>query len=124
MDTGQRLFLGTVTALLLFIGLYLLILETRIIANMFEVVRNEIKEEEIYQQYYSEDSEKVSYTELVAILLNTLEYDIVVDGISISMDEHNSDRISGYQLKNCDYSKEYHYDEHGKIILISYISKE
>lgn len=123
METGQKLLLGGVTAIALCIGLYLLIYESRVVTDMFNVVRDQIKEEELYQQYYAEDIEEISYAELVAILLNNLEYDINVNGVLIKKEEHDIDKINVYGLNLTDYLKQYQYDESGNITLISYTSK-
>ncbi len=123
MEVGQKLLIGAASALVLCIGLYLFLFETRIVSNLFDVVRNQMKDEELYQQYYAEDVEKVSYAELVATLLSVLEYDIVIDGKLIKRNEHDIDKIAGYGLKESDYRKEYQYDESGNIVLITYSSK-
>lgn len=123
METGQKLLLGAASAITLCIGLYLLIFESRIVSNMFDVVRDQINEEELYQQYYAEDIEEVSYAELVATLLNNLEYDIMINGELIRREDHDTDKINGYGLNESDYLKQYQYDESGKITLITYTSK-
>lgn len=123
METSQKLLLGAASAIVLCIGLYLLIFESRIVSNMFDIVRDQIKEEEIYQQYYAEDIEEVSYAELVAILLNNLEYDIMINEVLIRREDHDTDKIDGYRLNMSDYLKQYQYDESGNITLITYTSK-
>ncbi len=124
MEAGQKLLIGAASVLVLCIGLYLLLFQTRIVSDMFDVVRNQLKDEELYQQYYAEDIKIVAYAELVASLLNDLEYDIVIDGQLIKRNEHDIDKISGYSLEDGEYRKEYQYDENGNIILITYTSKE
>jgi hypothetical protein len=124
MEAGQKLLIGAASALVLCIGLYLVLFETRIVTNMFDVIRNQLKDEELYQQYYTEDIEEVPYAELVAILLNDLEYDVVIDGEQIQRNEHDIDKIGGYRFKENDYLKEYQYDECGTIVMITYTSKE
>lgn len=124
MEAGQKLLIGAASVLVLCVGLYLILFETRIVTNMFDVVRNQMKDEELYQQYYTEDVEEVPYAELVATLLNDLEYDIVIDGEMIKRNEHNIDKIGGYRLKENDYLKEYQYDENGFTEIITYTSKE
>lgn len=124
MEVGQKLLIGAASGLVLCIGLYLLIFETRIVSNMFDIVRDQMKDKELYQQYYAEDIEEVPYAELVATLINVLEYDIVIDGKLIKRNEHDIDKIAGYSLKEGDYRKEYQYDEGGSITLITYTSEE
>lgn len=124
MEAGQKLLIGATSVLVLCVSLYLILFETRIVTNMFDVVRSQMKDEELYQQYYSEDVEEVPYAELVAILLNDLEYDIVIDGELILRNEYNIDKIGGYGLKENDYLKEYQYDENGFTAMITYTSKE
>lgn len=124
MEASQKLLIGAASALMFCIGLYLILYETRIVSNMFDVVRNQMKDEELYQQYYVEDIEKVSYPELIATLLNDLEYDIVINGVLIQRNEHDFNRISEYRLNEGDYRKDYQYDESGKITLITYTACE
>lgn len=123
METGLKLFLGVVSTLLLCIGLYLLIYESQTLLGTFDVVRDQLKEEGLNQQHHDENYEEVSYAYLVASLLNTLEYDLIVDGVKIKCKEHDIDKIAGYNLKEGDYLKQYQYDEIGNIQLITYTSK-
>jgi hypothetical protein len=90
---------------------------------MFDIVRDQMKDEQLYQQYYTEDIEEVSYTELVATLLTTLEYDIVIDAVMIKRIEYSIDNLEGYNLRKGNYQKQYQYDENGNIQLITYTSK-
>ncbi len=124
MEAGQKLFIGAASALVLCIGLSLLLFQTRIVSDLFDTVRDQMKDKELYQQYYSEDIEEVSYAELVATLCNDLEYDIVIDGNLIKRNVHDIDMISEYHLREGDYRKQYQYDEGGTIILITYTSNE
>ncbi len=122
MEAGQKLLLGALSAMVLCIGLSILFYETRIVSQLFDAVRDQMKEEELFQQYYKVEKEIIPYEELVAILLNDLEYDIAIDGVQFKKDEHDMDKIAGYDLKKTNYLKEYQYDEGGKIILIIYAS--
>jgi hypothetical protein len=124
MEAGQKLLIGAASVLVLCVGLYLILFETRIVTNMLDLVRNQMKDKELYQQYYTEDVEEVPYAELVATLLNDLENAIVIDGELIQRNEHDINRIVGYGLKENDYLKEYQYDESGTIAMITYTSKE
>ena len=124
MEASQKILIGAASALMFCIGIYLILYESRFVSEMFDVVRHQMKGEELYQQYYVEDIEKVSYAELIATLLNDLEYDIVINGILVKRNEHNFDQISGYRLKEGDYRKEYQYDESGNIALITYTTCE
>ena len=123
MDTGQKLILGAASSVVLCIALYLLIFETRSISNMFDVVRDRIKEEELYQQYNEDNNKEVTYAELVAALMSNLEYDILVNGVLIKKENHDTDKIKSYRLDIGDYVKKYQYDESGNIYLIIYNSK-
>ncbi len=124
MEAGQKILIGAASTLVLCLGIYLILFEIRIVSNMFDVVQNQMKDEELYQQYYSNDNEKVTYPELVATLLNDLEYDIVIDGELFKGNDHSVDKITEYGLEEDDYRKEYQYDESGNIILILYTSKD
>jgi hypothetical protein len=124
MEAAQKLLIGAASVLMLCVSLYLVLFENHIVTNIFDVVRNQMKDEELYQQYYTEDVEEVPYAELVATLLNDLEYDIVIDGALIQRNEHDIEKIRGYILKENDYLKEYQYNESGTIEIITYTSKE
>jgi hypothetical protein len=123
METGLKLFLDGVTVLIVCIGISFLIYQTRMVTDTYDVIRNQIKEDELYPQYNQIDLEEISYAELIATLLDRLEYDIVVDGVLINHTEHDMDKISEYNLNQGMYLKEYQYDENGNIILITYTSK-
>lgn len=83
-------------------------------------VREKIKEDEIiYQQYYS-NKKDITYSELIAVLFQELEYDIEIDGLLISKNEHQAENIINYEIDVTDYSKSYVYNAGEKITRVVY----
>ncbi len=122
MEVGQKLFVGALSVLTLCFGLYLLIYETRAVSIMLDVVKHQIKDEEIYRQYSDNIMEEISFAEMISILMNELEYDIEINGALIRVSEHDIDKIDNYSLTVGPYLKQYQYDENGNILLIIYTS--
>lgn len=85
-------------------------------------VRDKLKDNELYQQYYAEDVETLSYATLISTLFQTLEYDVMIDGTIIIKADHSVDRIAEYGIRNVYYKKSYRYDEDGDITMIIYTS--
>jgi hypothetical protein len=85
-------------------------------------VREKIKDDVLYQQYPNTNRETVSYAELIAVLMQPLDYNIMVDGVLIRRDKHTAYMISGYGISQSNYSKSYHYNASGNITMIVYTS--
>ncbi|MHB8131369.1 MAG: hypothetical protein ACYDEX_20500 [Mobilitalea sp.] len=114
-------FIRSAFALMVFCGAVLLLsIEARTYTKMLGIVRESIKQDAVYQQYNILDREIITYSELVASLFQSLEYDIMIDGVIIRKSEHDTDSISGYGIRLVNYKKTYHYDGNGVIIMIVY----
>lgn len=122
MGAIAKLFKSTGAVIVFMIGLIVMMYESRTYLQTLEIVRNQQKEEVLYQQYYSADKEIVSYAELVAILLRPLEYDIRINKALISKETHQPDLITDYNIEIGDYKKNYEYDAGGDLVRIIYTS--
>ena len=78
----------------------------------------------LYQQNKSEVNPFVSYAELIATLVQPLEYDMEIDQVLISKYEHTPDQIQSYEIKKTNYVKSYAYDGNGEVTRILYESIE
>lgn len=102
------------------IGVFYFIYSINTYNKVLTTVRESIKDDEIiYQQYYSNE-EIVSYSELIAVLFQELEYDIEIDGLLISKYEHQAENIINYEIEVTSYSKRYVYSASEKITRIIY----
>lgn len=114
-------FIRSAFALMVFCGAVLLLsIEATTYTNMLGIVRESIKQDAIYQQYNVLEREIITGTELVATLFQSLEYDIMIDGVIIRKSEHDTDSIKGYGIRTVNYKKTYQYDGNGAIIMIVY----
>lgn len=76
----------------------------------------------IYQQERDEEKLITTYPELIASLVQPLEYDIEIDGLLISKYEHTVEQIESYGIKNTRYRKTYAYDSKGAVTRLIYRS--
>ena len=76
----------------------------------------------LYQQYKNEADPLISYAELIATLVQPLEYDMEIDEVLISKYEHTPDQIQSYGIKKTNYVKSYAYDGNGEVTRILYKS--
>ena len=98
--------------------------ETDVYNDMVDVVKQNINEEIIYQQYSDERTrEVVNYGELVATLFQPIDYDIKIDSTILLKSAHSLDKISSYGINpDCSYKKSYQYDSDGNVEMIKYSS--
>jgi hypothetical protein len=101
-------------------GIYVLISEEKTYVQTLEIIRENIKDNELYQQYTNTDRETIGYSEIISSLLNPLEYDVMVDSIFINKDTHGKDKIEGYGINRKSYKKSYEYDDYGNITTVIY----
>lgn len=120
MENVNKLIQMVFSGLVFCLGILLMFYEVKTYSGMLRTTREMFKENEIYQQYNESDMETVAYSELIATLLNPIDYDIRIDGFIIRKNEHSNDRINEYSIPIKDYSKSYRYDEDGNIIMIIY----
>lgn len=102
------------------IGVFYFNYSISIYNKLVTTVREKIKDDKIiYQQYYSNE-EYITYSELIAVLIQELEYDIEIDGFLISKYEHQAESIINYEIEMANYRKSYVYDTSEKITRIVY----
>ncbi len=77
---------------------------------------------QVYIQYNPDEMETVTYAGLIATLYGALEYDINIDGLTISRREHDPEDIPEYGISRTNYKKSYVYDGQGNIKEVVYRS--
>lgn len=122
MGNYTKLMYMTFAAIVFCIGIYLMFTMTDTYNDTVNQTREKIKNKELYQQENTKDREIITSGELIASLFYPLEYDIMIDGLLIEKTYYNLDDISGYNIKSCNYKKEYKYDDEGNIVMIIYTS--
>lgn len=114
-------FIYNVLAILVFcIALFLLLHKTSTYHKALYHIREQISEKELYLQYNNENKEILTYSELIATLFQTLDYDVQIDDQIILKTEHDLYQIEYYQIERVDYQKNYIYDNKGNILRICY----
>jgi len=121
MEEVNKLLYTAFAAIMFCIGTFLLLYGAKQYNKGLDTVRSSyIDSDTMYQQYTSNNEDIVPSAELIATLLNTLEYDIWIDSVLISKGEHSREKITGYGIRNIDYQKTYNYDNYGNITGITY----
>lgn len=123
MNVTNKLYQWIASAVLFCISIAVLTFFTNSYSALLEETSKMIYDQELYQQYNQENKETITYSELIASLMQPLDYDIKVDGLSISKYEHYVDMISDYSIRNGVYHKRYQYDNRGNITLVIYTSE-
>lgn len=121
MDNVTKLLHLAFAAMVFCIGAVCLFFETRTYSSSLAGVRELYKDDkEGYMQYNEKEIMIVPYSKLVAILMQPLEYDIMIDGKLIDKDSHTADQIYSYGIQQINYRKTYQYDAEGDVNLIVY----
>lgn len=109
------------SGILFLMGIFLLFNFAKVYHKSLNLLREDIKDQEevIYQQNLMEEA-IITYSELIAMLFQPIEYDIEIDGLLIENKIHNAELISTYNIAHTNYKKDYQYDANGKIIKIVY----
>lgn len=119
-DVNKLLYLAF-SAIVFCIACLILFFEVRTYRDSLSEVRENYKgEKELYMQYNTKNKEVVTYAELIATLMEPLEYDVIIDGNRISRLTHTTDKIPGYGITNINYIKSYHYNVNGDVDAIIY----
>lgn len=124
MDQINKIIKTSCAVLIFCIGLWLMFNQTRAYMKVLSKARETIKEDVVYQQQNTDNRQIVSYGELVALLLEPLDYDIRIDERNISKSEHNKAMIHSYGIMQGNYIKSYEYDNEGNICRIIYLPTE
>lgn len=95
--------------------------------NCFTLLREsrlQLQQPAVNEQLYEIEEDIVSSSELKAALFYELEFDVQIDDILISKQEHTVQMIESYQNKSIRYKRSYAYDSRGNITRVIYISLE
>ncbi|HIS61650.1 MAG TPA: hypothetical protein IAC14_05280 [Candidatus Scybalomonas excrementigallinarum] len=76
----------------------------------------------IYQEYQEEKDKNVTYQELVAGLLNGIEYPVKVNGVEITPETFEPETFDFALIPQTEYKKTYYYNANNEIKLIQYQS--
>lgn len=90
--------------------------------TMLKATKSQLADPVVLEQYNSSDLTIVPYGELIAVLLNPLEYDIQIDDFIIRKSEHNNSQISSYPINSESYIKTYLINEKDNVKCIVYSS--
>lgn len=121
MENITKLIQMAFAAIVFCISIACVFFETKTYNTALATVRELYKDDDVvYMQYNPDVSVTVSYSELIAILMQPLEYDLLVDSYRIYKITHTADQISLYGIQRSEYIKSYHYNANGEIDLIIY----
>ncbi len=126
MENGTKLievssyifmFCAAITILLFFNrGMNNLIVSTKTqVSNQNILYENERSYEDIKES-------KVSYSEVISVLLGNLEYDIQINDMTILKESYNYQEFDFSIVSQAEYTKSYQYDSSGNIIKVVYKS--
>ncbi|MBS6559089.1 MAG: hypothetical protein KH355_02305 [Clostridiales bacterium] len=76
----------------------------------------------IYQEYQEEKDKNITYQELVASLLNGIEYPVKVNGVEITPETFEPETFNFSLIPQTEYKKTYYYNANNEIKLIQYQS--
>lgn len=124
MENVDKLLHMTFCVFLFSIGLILMSYEAKAYHDILTITGEMFKEKEIYQQYNFAGEKVIPYSELIASLLQPLDYDIIIDEVIIRKDEHNPESINSYNIRNATYVRSYQNNEDGTIARIIYSSTQ
>ena len=83
-----------------------------------------LKDPVIYKSNNLPIAKELSYSELIAFLLNPLEYDISINGYVIRKEDHSNELIKTYPIPRGLYIKDYIYNSNGKLVEIKFLIKQ
>ncbi len=115
MENTNKLMRMAFAAIVFCIGVIILFYETKTYLSTLAACKEIINEDVIYQQKNSNDMETVTHSELIAFMMQPLEYDIMIDDFIISKNTYDVNDITEYRIQRVKYKKSYLYDEYGDI---------
>lgn len=81
-----------------------------------------LKEDIMFEQAHTVDQGIITRGEIITCFLDTLEYDLEINGQLISKSENVKNNISSYSIPDKQYQKSYAYDNNGNITRIIFTS--
>ena len=117
---GIYIAVGTI---LLCIALSLVFKNNRELSQVLDTQKEIILDKSIvYQEYQEEKDKNITYQELVASLLNGIEYPVKVNGLEITPGTFEPETFDFALIPQTEYKKTYYYNANNEIKLIQYQS--
>lgn len=121
MESITKLLQMAFAAIIFCIAIACLFCETKVYHTSLAGVRERYKDDKVaYMQYNPKDIMTVTYSELIAILMQPLEINIMINDRLIDKESYTTDQLASYGIPNMVYQKTYHYDTEGDVDLIIY----
>ncbi|MBH1940638.1 hypothetical protein I5677_07030 [Mobilitalea sibirica] len=120
MENINKLLYVALGTLIFCIGIFLMFVMAMNYHKTLATTREIIKNDNLYQQYFTKEKEFVTHGELIATLLQPLDYNLSIDGVLILLVEHNEEKIIDYNIREVNYIKSYQRDAIGNIICMEY----
>ncbi|MDF2539261.1 MAG: hypothetical protein K0S76_2282 [Herbinix sp.] len=121
MEHINKLIYNVFAGLLFCLGVAVFVHELSIYNKLIDAAKAEINRKDVlYSQANPPDQEIVTGSKLIATLLQTMDYDMMIDGTIIRRSEHTLDRMNSYSINAAYYNKGYLYDPMGNIIMVTY----
>lgn len=122
MENINHLLYQAVSIIMFCLAVSLLFLNFHNYYDLLNSLDVTVKESIVYDGSVSKDISKVSKGQLVASLLDILEYNIIINGYEIKQREHDMDKIQFYPLNSEWFKKDYVYDLNGTVMGVVYSS--
>jgi hypothetical protein len=104
----------------------LLFYSNRSLNKIIVITKNQIGTENIFyenQRLYDEIKEsKTTYAEIITTLLGDLDYDILINNMTILKDNYNYKMFDFSIIPQGEYTKTYQYDSSGNIVRVVFKS--
>lgn len=104
----------------------LLFYSNRSLNKIIATTKNQIGTENIFyenQRLYDEIKEsKTTYAEIITTLLGDLDYDVLINNITILKDNYNYKMFDFSVIPQGEYTKTYQYDSSGNIVRVVFKS--
>lgn len=124
MDIVYQYIERIVGTIVFILACYVLVGFTKNYFTLLRESRIQLQQPAINEQLYEIEEDIVSSSELKATLFYELEFDVQIDDILISRQEHTVQMIESYQIRSIRYKRSYAYDIWGNITRVIYISLE
>src|SRR5690554_250406 len=104
------------------IGIYIFIFSFNEYNRLFEKVVEGYQDEYLVSQVANKNNDKTYYSknQIIALLLEPLDYDIQVDFYLIKKSSHYKSKIKDYIISNGLYDKQYIYNSQGEVIKLQF----
>lgn len=116
-------YIHQVSAVFIFcFALAILIIGSRNLDKWILTVKGEIQNTNIIYEYneVEEHESDITYSNLVALLLNDIETDVIIDGLILKQEEFNPLSFDYSKVPIANYSKTCQYNPNGSIATIIY----